>query len=454
MSSVPIPVNDQNKTYLPHSPERAELKARLKSMAGERVDMPLIIAGREVQDRQHAAVGDAARSSARARRLARGRAEDVNQAIAAALAAAHDWSSWSLTDRAAVFLRAAELLTTTWRADAQRRDDAGPVQDGLPGGDRFRVRADRLLALQSVTSRRSSTPSSRSARTAMWNQLEYRPLEGFVFAVTPFNFTSIAGNLPTAPALMGNTVVWKPASSAMLCRDYIMRAARRGGPAARRHQLRARRRRADLATSLLDSAATSPACTSPAAPRSSTRMWTTHRRQLGSYRTYPRLVGETGGKDFVFAHPSADAAGARCRARARRLRVSGPEVLGRDPRLRAAVAVDAMYAIGCRDHARDHDGRRRATSATSWARSSTAAFTKISGYLEDARSRTRAIIAGRRRDDGEGGFFIEPTLVETEDPGYRLMCEEIFGPVLTSYRLRMRSGERRWSSSIARRRTR
>src|SRR5512145_927943 len=222
MSRIPKPVNDQNKTYLPHSPERAELKSRLATMAGERVDIPLVIAGRDVttcktqpsvmpHNHRHVLADWHAAEPAH-----------VQQAIDAARAASRDWAASPFQDRAAVFLRAAELLTTTWRATLNAATMLGQsktvVQAEIDSAsemiDFWRFNpyyAQELYSEQPISTH------------AAWNQMEYRPLEGFVYAVTPFNFTSIAGNLPTAPALMGNTVLWKPASSAVLSAYYIMR---------------------------------------------------------------------------------------------------------------------------------------------------------------------------------------------------------------------------------------
>src|SRR6187455_894932 len=300
---IPAPVNDQNKTYLPHSPERAELKARLKAMAGERVDMPLIIAGREVRtgstqpsvmphNHRHV-LGDWHAAEPR----------HVNQAIEAALAAAHDWSTWSFADRAAIFLRAAELLTTTWRPTLNAATMLGQsktvVQAEIDSASelvdfwRFNPHyAQELYAEQPISTH------------AAWNQMEYRPLEGFVYAVTPFNFTSIAGNLPTAPALMGNTVIWKPASSAMLSAYYIMKLLDEAGlppgvinfvpgdPVAISNVALSHRDLAGVhftgSTAVFNS------------------MWQTIGTNMSRYASYPRIVGETGGKDFIVAHASAD----------------------------------------------------------------------------------------------------------------------------------------------------
>src|SRR5687768_10635043 len=301
--SVPVPVNDQNRTYLPHSPERAELKSRLASLASERIDMPLIIAGREIRtgstqpsvmphNHRHV-LGDwhAAEPG------------HVRQAIEAALAAARDWSAWSLTDRAAVFLRAAELLTTTWRSTLNAATMLGQsktvIQAEIDSAselvDFWRFNpyyAQELYAEQPISTH------------AAWNQMEYRPLEGFVYAVTPFNFTSIAGNLPTAPALMGNTVVWKPASSAMLSGYYIMRVLEAAGlPPGVINFLPGEP--VETTNVLLDS----PDLAGIHFTGSTSvfhSMWQKVGEKIDRYRSYPRLVGETGGKDFIVAHPSAD----------------------------------------------------------------------------------------------------------------------------------------------------
>jgi 1-pyrroline-5-carboxylate dehydrogenase len=219
---VPLPVNEPNLSYLPGSPERSALKAALQRMSSERVDIPVIIGGQEIRTGQlHQTVMPHDHRHVLADWHA-AQASHVQQAIDAAKAAQQEWGRWPLQERAAVFLRAAELLTTTWRATLNAATMLGQSKTVFQAEidaasemiDFFRFNpayAEELYQEQPISSH------------ATWNQLEYRPLEGFVYAVTPFNFTSIAGNLPTAPALMGNTVVWKPASSAMLSGYYIMR---------------------------------------------------------------------------------------------------------------------------------------------------------------------------------------------------------------------------------------
>src|SRR3954463_8731206 len=225
---VPPPVNEQIKSYAPGSPERASLKARLKTMAAETVDMPLIIGGREIR------TGDTAASVMphdHAHVLGtyhKATEKHVTQAIEAAAAARAEWSGWAFEDRAAVMLKAAELLTTTWRDTINAATILGQSKTVFQAEIdsaceiidfwRFNVHYGEELLDEQPTSDHT-----------MWNQLEYRGLEGFVYAVTPFNFTSIAANLPTAPALMGNTVVWKPASSAMFSAHYLMALLQEAG---------------------------------------------------------------------------------------------------------------------------------------------------------------------------------------------------------------------------------
>ena len=428
MSRIPVPVNEPNLAYLPGSSERAELKARLISMAGERVDIPLIIGGREIRtsnvehtvmphDHDHILadwhVADASH---------------VKQAIEAAAGAAGEWGSWSLDDRAAVFLRAAELLTTTWRATLNAATMLGQSKTVFQAEidaaceliDFWRFNphyAQELYAEQPLSTH------------AMWNQVEYRPLEGFVYAVTPFNFTSIAGNLPTAPALMGNTVVWKPASSAMLSAYYLMRLLEAAGlPPGVINVVSGNA--ADISNILLDSPHLAGIhFTGSTAVFNG--MWKKVGENTGRYRGYPRLVGETGGKDFIVAHPSADVQelsvaiargafeyqGQKCSAASR---IYVPQSLWPEVRDRVIAMMKQMRVGDVRDF-------RTFMGAVIDRK----AFDRISGYLDDARTNAKVLQGGGA--NGEKGYFIEPTLIETTDPGYRLMCEEIFGPVLTAY---------------------
>jgi len=428
VARVPQPVNDANRTYLPGSPERAELKARLAGMASERIDLPLVIGGRDIRTGR---TGQAVMPHNHQHVLADWHVAEpthVNQAIEAAGAASREWAACPWQDRAAVFLRAAELLTTTWRATLNAATMLGQsktvIQAEIDSASelidfwRFNPHyAQELYAEQPISSH------------ATWNRVEYRPLEGFVYAVTPFNFTSIAGNLPTAPALMGNAVVWKPASSAMLSAYYILRLLEAAGLPPGVINL-VSGDAAQISSILLDS----PDLAGVHFTGSSgvfNSMWARVGANIGKYRSYPRLVGETGGKDFIIAHTSADVQelsvaiargafeyqGQKCSAASR---VYVPQSLWPEVRDRVVAMMRDMTMGDVADF-------RTFMGAVIDRKS----YTKISSYLEDARTNAKIIQGGGGRD--EVGYFIEPTLVETTDPCYRLMCEEIFGPVLTAY---------------------
>jgi 1-pyrroline-5-carboxylate dehydrogenase len=425
---IPSPVNDQNKSYLPGSAERAELKARLAQMSGERVDIPIVIGGCEIRTGRTApsvmphnhrhVLGDWHMAEA----------SHVQQAIDAALKASREWASWSLQDRAAVFLRAAELLTTTWRATLNAATMLGQsktvIQAEIDSASelidfwRFNPHyAQELYEEQPLSSH------------VMWNRVEYRPLEGFVYAVTPFNFTSIAGNLPTAPALMGNTVVWKPASSAMFSAHYIMRLLEAAGlPPGVINFVPGDA--AQVSAIVLDS----PQLAGVHFTGSTSvfnSMWKTIGASMSNYRSYPRIVGETGGKDFIVAHASADPValsvaiarggfeyqGQKCSAASR---IYVPESLWPEVRDRT-VAIMKEIRMG------DPADFRNFMGAVIDKR----AFDKISEYVSHGRSNAKVIAGGGVK--GDEGYFIEPTLVETHDPSYKLLCEEIFGPVVTAH---------------------
>ncbi len=426
--NVPTPVNEPPRTYAVGSRERDEIKARLTTMSDERIDIPIIIGGREIRTGRtiqavmphdhHHVLADAHQATE----------SDVQQAIDTALAARHDWAAWPWEDRAAVFLKAAELLTTTWRPTLNAATMLGQSKTVFQAEidaaceliDFWRYNAAYAQELY------SEQPVSDHS---MWNQLEYRGLEGFVYAITPFNFTAIGGNLPTAPALMGCTVVWKPASTAVLSGYYIYRLLEEAGlppgvinfvPGDAVMISNALLAHRDLAgvhftgsTGVFNS------------------MWQTIAGALSAYRGYPRIVGETGGKDFIIAHPSADPQalavaivrgafeyqGQKCSA-ASRIYVAKsiwPEVRDR------VIAMIGELRMGDPRDFRNFMG----------AVIDRKAFDKIRGYVEDARQQAK-VLAGGTTDD-RVGYFIAPTLVETDDPGYRLLREEIFGPVVTAY---------------------
>jgi len=425
---VPPPVNEPVRSYAPGSPERAELKARLGAMSGERVEIPLVIGGREVRtgatnpvvmphDHRHV-LADCHKASR----------EHVLQAVEAARAAQRDWANWAWEDRVAIFLKAAELLSTSWRATVNSATMLGQSKTAFQAEidsaceliDFWRFNAAYAQQLY------DEQPLSTGG---VWNQLDYRPLEGFVYAITPFNFTAIGGNLPTAPAMMGNTVVWKPAGTATLSAHYVMRLLMEAGlpPGV-----------VNLVTGdssmVSDVLLTHPELAGIHFTGSTgvfNGMWKTVGQSIDRYRTYPRIVGETGGKDFIVAHASADPQalavaiarggyeyqGQKCSAASR---VYVPKSLWNDVRDRTAAMIGEIRMGDVRDF-RNFMG----------AVIDRKAFEKIGEYVGEAKKTAKVVAGGDVK--GDTGYFIAPTLVETSDPSYRLLQEEIFGPVVTAY---------------------
>ncbi len=425
---VPQPVNEPNKTYAPGSPERAELKARLKTMATEKIDIPMIIGGREVRTgHTHKAVMPHSHGHVLAEYHAAG-PEHIQQAIAASNAARREWAAWPWEDRAAVLLRAAELLATSWRATMNAATMLGQsktvYQAEIDGAcemiDFWRFNA--YFAQELYHEQPFSGPG-------VWNSMEYRNLEGFIYAVSPFNFTAIGGNLTTAPALMGNTIIWKPSHAAMLSSYYTYRVLEAAGlPPGVINFLPGDA--ATITNALLESSDFAGIhFTGSTAVFNS--MWKTVGQNMDRYRSYPRLVGETGGKDFIVAHPSADPQevavaiarggfeyqGQKCSAASR---VYVPQSLWNEVR-DATVAMMKDFKQG------DVRDFRNFVSAVIDEK----AFKKISGYLDDAKKNAKILQGGGAK--GSDGYYIEPTLIQTENPAYRLLCEEIFGPVVTAY---------------------
>jgi 1-pyrroline-5-carboxylate dehydrogenase len=436
----PSPENEPVKAYAPGSPEREELQSRLRTMEGERIEIPLVIGGKDVSTSETFEAVMPHRKSHVLADVAKGGSEHVQQAVDAARAAHEEWSRTPWHERAAVFLRAAELLAGPWRATV----NAATMLNQSKTVHQAEIDAAVELIdfwrwnVEYVTRIYSEQPFSP---TGTWNRMEYRPLEGFVFAVSPFNFTSIGGNLSTSPALMGNTVLWKPASTAALSAYYVMRLLQAAGLP-------------DGVINLVFGSGAEiggPALTSPELAgihfTGSTEvfngMWSTVGQNVGSYRNYPRIVGETGGKDFILAHPSAEAdavatavvrgsfeyQGQKCSAASRLYVPSNlwPEVR---ERLEADIATIKMGDVA------NFENFMGAVIDAS-------AFETHASAIAEARSAGAEIVAGGSTDDSEG-YFVAPTVIETDDKDFRLLRDELFGPIVTTYVY----DEKRWGDTL------
>jgi 1-pyrroline-5-carboxylate dehydrogenase len=429
-SNIPAPRNEPILHYAPGSPERAALKAELKRLGGSVTEIPVIVNGQEFRSPKTVKVVSPHRRSHHLADTHQADGRAIAAAISAAKRAQREWASWSLRDRAAVFLKAADLLAGPWRPTLNAAtmlgqsktvfqaeiDSACEVIDFLRFNAHF---AERVLAEQPISS------------PGMWNRMEHRPLEGFVYAVTPFNFTAIGANLPTAPALMGNTVVWKPAATAALSNYMVMRLLMEAGlpPGVINFvpgdsQQISERVLADRNLAGIHFTGSTAVFQT---------LWKGVAARLESYASYPRLVGETGGKDFILAHSSADPEalavamvrgafeyqGQKCSAASR---AYIPQSIW--PTVKKHVLeMIAGLRMG------DVSDFRNFMGAVIDAKS----FAKISGYLAQAKKdRGVSILAGGGADDSKG-WFIEPTLIQVKNPQYRTMCEELFGPVLTVY---------------------
>ena len=425
---VPAPINEPVLSYAPGSPERATLKAKLAELSGKVLDIPLIIGGEEVRTGRTArAVMPHDHGHVLADWHMAG-PEEVQRAIRASKDA---WASWSTTrweDRAAVFLRAAELLTTTWRATLNASTMLGQsktahqaeIDSACELIDFFRFNAwfaERLYEEQPISS------------PGVWNRSDYRPLEGFVYAVTPFNFTAIAGNLCGSPALMGNVVLWKPSSAAIYSGYHLMRLLEAAGlppgvvnfipgdPAPVTNALIDHPDFAGLhytgSTSVFQG------------------LWKTMADNLPRYRGYPRIVGETGGKDFILAHRSADPdalrtaivrggyeyQGQKCSAASR---IYIPEGMWKEM---GKGLIDEVESLPVGDPA---DFRNFMGAVITEG-----AMKGQAVYIERARRARGVEILAGGEVDGSKGWFVRPTLIRADDPRYESMCQEIFGPVVT-----------------------
>ncbi|HLM35980.1 MAG TPA: L-glutamate gamma-semialdehyde dehydrogenase [Gaiellaceae bacterium] len=426
----PAAFNEPVHDFSPGSPERARLRLRLEQMRNERVEVPLVIGGKDVttgdtrpavmpHDKEHVLAD-----------VHQGGGEHVQAAVDAAAEAWKDWSRWPWEERAAVFLRAAELLSGPWRDTLNAATMLGQSKTAHQAEIDAACELIDFLRFNVEFMTRIYSEQPRSS-PGMWNRMEYRPLEGFVFAVSPFNFTAIAGNLTSSPALMGNTVVWKPASTAMLSAHYLMRLFQEAGLPDGVINL-VYGSGATIGDAVLGSEHLAGIHFTGSTPVFN-GMWRTVGENMDRYRNYPRIVGETGGKDFIVAHPSADVdalataivrgsfeyQGQKCSAASR---VYAPSNLWPQLRERLQEQVATIKVGDVSDFGNFMgaviDGNSFATQRDA---------------IEEAKSDAQSdVVVGGGYDDSRG-FFVDPTVIETRDPEFRLLKEELFGPVVTTY---------------------
>ncbi len=428
--NVPVPVNEPVKSYAVGTPERAELKEALKEYRNKQVDIPMYIGGEEVRTGNKIEINPPHDHQHVLGYFHEGDASHVEQAIKAALDARTKWAEMPWESRAAIFLKAADLLAGPYRAKINATTMLGQSKNA------FQAEIDAACEfidflkfnVKYMTDIYKDQPESAPG---IWNRLEYRPLEGFVFAITPFNFTSIAGNLPAAPALMGNVAIWKPAYTQVYSAQVIMDVFKEAGlPDGVINMVTVD---GPVAGDVIFNNADFAGLHFTGSTGVFQHLWKTIGANIANYKTYPRIVGETGGKDFIIAHNSADAKqvataitrgsfefqGQKCSASSR---AYVPSNLW--PDVKKYIQADlADFKMG------DVEDFGNFVNAVIDKKS----FDKISKYIDDAKaSPVVELVAGGGHDDSKG-YFIEPTVLEAKDPMYTTMCEEIFGPVVTIY---------------------
>jgi len=427
--AVPEPRNEPIRGYAPGSAERASLQARLGQLAADRIDLPMAIDGKwrmaggerldVVQPHRKAHVLGVTGNATGA---------DASDAVAAAKAAAPMWRALSYEDRAAIFLRAAELLAGSWRDTLNGATMLGQSKTAIQAEIDAACELIDFLRFN-VSFGRKLLAEQPASSPGMWNQFDHRPLEGFVYAVTPFNFTAIAANLPAAPALMGNTVVWKPSVTQQFAAHFTMQLFEAAGlPPGVINMVTGH------GPAISDVVLTDPDLAGihfTGSTRVFQQLWSTVGANIANYRTYPRLVGETGGKDFVFAHASADVDGLHTALIRGAYEYQGQKCSAAS----RAYIPRSIWEAGLRD--------KLAATADSLTYGDVTDFANFGGAVIDARSFARqaealdriknsascTVLAGGTADDSEG-YFVRPTLVECTDPGHEVFTTEYFGPIL------------------------
>lgn len=427
--TIPEPKNEPVYSYAPGSKERELLKKALQELKSKELDIPMFIGGEEVRTGNRKRIAPPHELSHTLGYYHKGGKEEVERAIRAALNAKELWEHMSWEHRASIFLKAAELISSKYRYELNAAtmlgqsksvfqaeiDSACEIIDFL----RFNVKfMEQIYREQPISS------------AGIWNRVEHRALEGFVFALTPFNFTAIAGNLPTSPAMMGNCVVWKPAETQIYSAHVLMKVFREAGvPDGVINLVFVD---GPTAGEVIFSHPDFAGIHFTGGTGTFQRIWKTIGENIANYKTYPRIVGETGGKDFVLAHHSADT-----KALATALIRGAFEYQGQKCSAASRAYIPANIWEEVKNYMLTDLKEIKMGSVEDFSCFVNAvidekAFDKITGYIEQAKKDGVSIIAGGNYDKTKG-YFIEPTILQVQDPMYITMQEEIFGPVLSVY---------------------
>ncbi len=427
---VPVAKNEPVKQYAPGSPERAELQEKLKTMRAEVRDIPMYIGGKEVRDGEKKSLHPPHDHQHLLGYYYKSEKQHVSQAIDAALAAKSAWANLSWEQRASIFLKAADLIAGPYRAELNAATMLGQSKNA------FQAEIDSACEIidflrynvQFMTQIYAMQPESSAG---MWNRTEWRPLEGFVYALTPFNFTAIAGNLPTSCALMGNVVVWKPSNTQVYSAHVLMKIFQLAGvpdgvinliypsgPDA-----------ADVIFKHRDFAGIHFTGSTEVFQN----IWQTIGNNIHLYKSYPRIVGETGGKDFVIAHRSADPQAVSVALSRGAFEYQGQKCSAASRAYVPSNIWETVKASMIADLKTMKMGPTEDFSNFINAVIDEKSFDKLAKYIDNAKADSNAeVIVGGNYDKSKG-YFIEPTVILAKDPKYVTMCEELFGPVLTIY---------------------
>ena len=428
--NVPIPKNEPVKSYAPGSPERKELQAALAEARSKQINVPMYIGGKEVTTDDKKPLSPPHDHQHILGHFSQGDASHVNAAIDAALAAKSAWANLGWEHRASIFLKAAELIAGPYRAKLNAATMLGQSKNA------FQAEIDSACEfidflrfnVKYMTEIYQQQPESSPG---IWNRLEQRPLEGFVFALTPFNFTAIAGNLPTSAAMMGNTIVWKPSNTQIYSANVLMEVFIEAGvPAGVINLIYVD---GPTAGDVIFNHADFAGIHFTGSTGVFQHIWKTIGENIYKYRSYPRIVGETGGKDFIMVHKSSDAKEVATAISRGAFEYQGQKCSAASRAYIPSNLYDDVIKYVKEDLASMKMGGTEDFTNFINAVIDEKSFDKIASYIDNAKTDPDVEVVAGGNHDKSKGYFVEPTILKANDPKYTTMCEEIFGPVLTLY---------------------